>query len=205
MFDVEYHERSLARTLSLSLNDMPLDQLIDTLVYRKMLKELGDFLGVHGRDEDILARREHLMKTSYREYVGSLFGDARIHTLLIDLGYKPACSPHSFRPGVSPDAEEVGLAEFEELVPARVKYLYRIETVLDEIWQQVLGFVAAEEKFYQSLDAAISTGIVGIKSIIGYRTGLDIKERPAFRPEKGYQGRKGIQGLLSPAGDRKSD
>jgi hypothetical protein len=163
LFDVEYHERDLARTLSLSLNDPPLDQLANTLVYRKMLKELGDFLGVRGRDEDILARREHLMKTSYRQYVGSLFGDARIHTLLIDLGYKPA---------------EVGLAEFEELVPARVKYLYRIETILDEIWKQGLGFTAAEEKFYQSLDAAISTGIVGIKSIIGYRTGLDIKERP---------------------------
>jgi hypothetical protein len=153
LFDVEYHERNLARTLSLSLNDMPLDQLANTLVYRKMLKELGDFLGVHGRDEDILARREYLMKTSYRQYVGSLFGDARIHTLLVDLGYKPV---------------EVGLAEFEDLVPARVKYLYRIETILDEIWKQGLGLAAAEEKFYQSLDDAISMGIVGIKSIIGY-------------------------------------
>jgi hypothetical protein len=163
LFDVAYQERNLARTLSLSLNEMPLDQLTNTLVYRKMLKELGDFLGVHGRDEDILARRERLMQTDYQQYVDSLFKDARIHTLLVDLGYKPV---------------EVGLAEFEALAPARVKYLYRIETVLDEIWQQGLGLAAAEEKFYQSLDEAIRRGIVGIKSIIGYRTGLDIKERP---------------------------
>jgi hypothetical protein len=54
LFDVAYQERNLARTLSLSLNEMPLDQLVNTLVYRKMLKELGDFLGVHGQDEDIL-------------------------------------------------------------------------------------------------------------------------------------------------------
>ena len=170
LFDLEYQERDLARTLSLSLNDLPLDQLVKTLSYRKLLKELGDFLGVHGRDEEILGKREHLMKTSYKQYVGDLFGDVRINTLLVDLGYKPA---------------EVGLAEFEELVPARVKYLYRIETVLDEVWKQGLGLTAAEEKFYQSLDDAISRGIVGIKSIIGYRTGLEIRERPRSDLKKG--------------------
>jgi hypothetical protein len=190
LFDVEYQERNLARTLSLSLNDMPLDQLANTLVYRKMLKELGDFLGVHGRDEDILARREHLMRTSYSQYVGSLFEDARIHTLLVDLGYQPERTPHSCRPGASPEAEAVGLAEFEELAPARVKYLYRIETVLDEIWKQGLGLAAAEEKFYQSLDDAISRGIVGIKSIIGYRTGLDIQERPRSDLKKNIKDEK---------------
>lgn len=163
LFDVADKNHNLAKILSLSLNNMPEDQLENTLLYRKMLMELGVLLNAGGDQQDILQARTKAMKADYRDYVAGLFNDAGVDTLLIDLGYQPA---------------HVNLSEFETLVPAEVKYIYRIETVLDEIWNNKLDFNTAEELFYRSLDEAVNDlSIIAVKSIIGYRTGLDIVDR----------------------------
>lgn len=176
LFNIDYTEHSLAGVLNMSLNDMPGEQLTNTLFYRKMLLELGKFLGVSGSQENIKDRRKEAMLSDYPGYVNKLFEDANIHTLLIDLGYKPA---------------QVSLKAFEDLVPCRVRYVYRIETVLDEIWKEKPDFPKAEEKFYQALDDAVSSlNIVALKSIIGYRTGLDVRERHRSDFKGGITGEK---------------
>lgn len=177
LFNVEYKEHDLASVLSMSLNDMPADQLTNTLLYRKMLRELAGFLGVPGGGpQEVEDKRRQAMRSDYPAYVKKLFGDAKLHTLLIDLGYKPA---------------HVSLSRFEELVPARVRYMYRIETVLDEIWKEKTGFAKAEERFYQALEDAVGRlRIVALKSIIGYRTGLEIKDIPRSALKSGMSGEK---------------
>ena len=102
------------------------------------------------------------MQENYRQYVIDLLRDANIDTFIIDVGYMPA---------------QVSAKAFEELVPAKVYYVYRIETVIDEIWEQKLTFRQAEDKFYETLEEAFVTPrLVAIKELIGYRTGLDIKQ-----------------------------
>lgn len=165
LFDIEYTPRDLAGLLSMSLNDMPPEQLKQTLIYRSMIRELRGITGISGPDRDILASRENLLSSDYRGYVQKLFTDANIHTLLVDIGYKPA---------------EVSLENFEELVPADVKYIYRLESCLDPVWESFrdedVTFREAEDGIILSLEEALSTsGIIGLKSIIGYRTGLNLE------------------------------
>ncbi|RYD06745.1 hypothetical protein N752_03455 [Desulforamulus aquiferis] len=167
LFNLTYQERDLAKILSLSLQDMPQEQLENSLIYRKMIAELKDFLGVSGCQQRVLDKRKEAMLSDYSGYVERLFKDGAINTLLIDLGYKPA---------------HVSLDQFEDLVPGQVKYIYRIESVLDDIWKNKYDFNSGEEKFYQALDEAINgLNIVAMKSIIGYRTGLAIKDRTRLR------------------------
>ena len=85
--------------------------------------------------------------------------------MLVDLGYKPA---------------EVNLADFESLVPARVYYMFRMESVLDDLWKELAGgridFRQVEESYLAALDQALAApNLVAVKSIIGYRTGLAVE------------------------------
>jgi predicted TIM-barrel fold metal-dependent hydrolase len=134
----------------------------NTLAYRNMLRELRSFFGTAESEEEILAERDRRMKQSYKQYALDLLGDANIETLIVDVGYKPA--------EVSPEA-------FEALVPVDVRYVYRIETVLDETWQQKLPLPQAEERVFEALEQAFTTPrLVAIKQLIGYRTGLRVED-----------------------------
>ncbi|MEW5785588.1 MAG: amidohydrolase family protein [Bacillota bacterium] len=176
LFSLSGSDQNLVKTLSLSLHDMPEEQLTSTLIYRKVLKELGEHLGVSGSEKEILKKRQSTIEEDYKSYVSRLFTEVFMHTLLVDLGYKPA---------------EVSLEEFEDLVPCKIRYVYRIETVVDEMWRQGLSLAAAEEKFYEALaEAKTSLSPVAFKSIIGYRTGLDIRKANRGELKKGFRDEK---------------
>ena len=161
-FAVGYVEHDLANTPTLSLLDVPKEDFRNTLTYRNMLRELRSFLKIKGSEIEILEERKRRMKENYGQYVAELLKDANIDTLVVDIGYVPA---------------KVRPQKFEEIVPAKVVYVYRIETVVDEIWGKRLPFSRAEERFYEALDAACaSPGTVALKQLIGYRTGLKVKE-----------------------------
>ncbi len=166
LFNAQYSSHDLAHLLSMSLNDMPGEQVKQTLVYRCMLRELRIFLGQKGAsDQDVLADREARMLADYSRWVKHLCADAGICSLLVDLGYKPAA---------------VDLDEFERLVPARVYYMFRIESVLDDLWKDLAGgrmdFRQVEEGYLSALSEALAAAnLVAVKSIIGYRIGLAVK------------------------------
>ncbi len=164
LFNTKHTEHDLSRMLSMSLNDMPPEQLQHTLIFRTMLRELRNLMNIDGSDQEVLEARETRMQKNYREYIRDLFNHARIQTVLVDLGYDPA---------------QVNLEIFEELVPARIRYIYRIEKSLDKLWfdfrDQKINFRQLEDLFYEALEDAVSNEkIVGFKSVIGYRTGLQI-------------------------------
>ncbi|MEW5722474.1 MAG: amidohydrolase family protein [Thermodesulfobacteriota bacterium] len=167
-FHLTPEEIPLARRLSMSLRDMPPDQLENTLVYRLLLRELRRFLKVDGPAEKVLAARRERLKADYRGYVADLFAEAGIACLILDTGYRPV---------------KVDLAEFEAFVRAEVRYVFRLESVLDDLWERVrdgaLRFEAAEELFQEAVDRALSAPkTVALKTIIGYRTGLEILPVP---------------------------
>ena len=180
LFNLEFTPHRIWRVLNMSLNELPEDQLRRTMVFRAMIRELKRLLDLEGAaDGEVLAQRESRMKADYKDWVHDLFNDGALNTLLIDLGYKPAA---------------VSLDDFEQLVPARVKYIFRIESVLDELWPLIrsgtIRFEEAEDRFLRALDETFDdSSMVGIKSIIGYRTGLKVEplERAALiagRPDE---------------------
>ena len=59
-FEITYKPHDLAAVLNMSLNAMPSEQLHHTLIYRRVVKTLRDFLGMENRtDEELLhARRQ---------------------------------------------------------------------------------------------------------------------------------------------------
>jgi hypothetical protein len=153
-----YHEHDLARTLCLSLESPPDQQVRSGLLYHKVLGELARQWG-DGPSEAVEAERKRRMLADYPGYVRELFRDANIRGMVVDLGYKPAAVP---------------IPEFEKVVPARAVYLFRIETVVDTLWKERPSFDAAEERFRAAISEAVPGAHVGYKTIIGYRTGLEV-------------------------------
>jgi len=156
-----YHEHDLAKVLCLSLEDLPEDQVTASLLYNKVLGELAyRWWGDPARADEVPAERERRMREDYEGHVRDLLDDVRLDGMVVDLGYKPASVP---------------LEEFERVVPARVAYLFRVESVLDVLWDERPPFPDAEETLRDAVDQALEGRHVGLKTIIGYRTGLDIR------------------------------
>ena len=171
LFDVNDKKRELINVLSLSLNQIPEEQLKNSLIYHKVISELKDIIGIEVNNEEVLKKREELLQNNYEGYVKKLFKDVNMHTLIIDLGYKPA---------------SVSLKEFEKIVPCKVKYMYRIESIVDKLWEDKVPIEKAEKKFEEEITIAKKElDIVAIKSIIGYRTGLSIKKIKKSKLKKG--------------------
>ncbi len=160
-FDVEPRDRDPARILSMSLENPRAEDLVHAPVYRAFIGELAGLLGVEAREQAVLDRRAELVAKDYQAYVRLLVRDIRLRGLVLDIGYRPA---------------EVKPKAFEALVGARVRYLYRIEAVLDPfIAERGKDFTAFEDRFVEALEGARREwDLAGYKTIVAYRTGLDV-------------------------------
>lgn len=158
--DIAWEERDLSAVFSLSLEDPPPEQRRHTLFYRWFLQELSRFLDCPSGEETVLARRRERAAEDYPGYVRALFEQARIEGLVVDTGYKPAA---------------VSLEDFTALVPAEVRFLFRIESVVDPLWEERPPFNQALDFFTRAVERALEDRrFAGLKSIIGYRTGIGI-------------------------------
>lgn len=173
LFNVDYQEHDLSSILSLSLENPPAEQRRHTLLYRWFLQELALFLNCSPEEKQVLACRKQRMEEDYPGYVQELFSKANICGMVIDVGYKPA---------------SVNLEAFQEIVPVQVKYLYRIEAILDQLWDERPPFSQAMEIFEKTLAEETSKPrFIGVKSIIGYRTGLAINLVTEGQARTAYQ------------------
>lgn len=176
LFDVEYHERDLSEVFTLSLESPPGDQRRNSLFYRWFLKELASYFECKPEEKEVLAVREERAKSDYCAYVQELFSVAGIQGLVIDVGYKPA---------------SVSLETFNSLVPCQVNYLYRVETVLDKLWEKKLSFNKVLEGFDQAIQESMENpSFIGLKSIIGYRTGLALEKVSESKAHIAYDNRQ---------------
>src|ERR671918_1132628 len=155
----------------------------DVLYHRYLVHQLADALGCAHDLEDVVAARNAAVADGYAGYVKSLFDDCGLTTLIADFGYP------------QPPIE---VARFAREVPCEVVPIYRIEPLITELLDSGCGWAEFRTRYDEAISNALERrGFKGLKSIIAYRTGLDVS--PLSRtPDQGWQAldaiRRGLGG-----------
>ena len=135
-----------------------------TIFYRWLLRELAAFLGCE--PESVLAARNRA-SADYGAYTHRLFRDAGLETILVDTGYPQP---------------PVDIASFRRMVGCRAEAIFRLEPMMDELLRRKLPWQEFLRAYEEAIAAAVEREMhVALKSIIAYRTGLDV--RPAKEGE----------------------
>lgn len=134
------------------------DSTVYSLAVRRMLAER---LGCEPTPEAVATARDKEFRNDPAGYIRALLEDAGVAGLLVDDGFP--------LPRVPSD-------EFRETVGGTpVHRVARIETMIVDVRDQVNDLSGMEEAFDAELDrAAGDAATVAFKSIIAYRTGLDV-------------------------------
>jgi hypothetical protein len=129
-----------------------------TLFYRRLMRELAAFFRCAPEEEAVLAARGAL---EMDELISALLRAANIEALLIDQGFPP-------RDLLLPDAEITRLAS------CRTMPILRLELLMQSLIEQHETLAAVEEALRAALADLRGAGYVALKSIVAYRTGLEI-------------------------------
>lgn len=131
--------------------------LAASVAYRRMIRMLSELFGTRDTEAEVLRTRNRLA-TKYAEYVKLLFGDARIEGMALDDGLEP-----------------VPYEKFRRYSPAKTYRILRIEPLVKRLLESSLTFQELSDSFDEALLGAVrKRGFVGFKSVVAYRTGLDI-------------------------------
>ena len=147
---------------------LPFEQLAPSLkLFREtnlgvnyLRQELARFLEVDDDWESLAAARNKLAKADYRAWTGRLFSDAGLDTLLVDEG------------GSQP---RITLDELSNIVPVRLRRVARSDNFIRDLLAEEDDWTRFFRRYQEALDDAIADGALAFKSVIAYRTGLDIQ------------------------------
>jgi hypothetical protein len=143
-----------------------------TVYFTRMVNDLAKFLGTPPDLEAVLNERNAQVAVDYRDYVQRLYADAGLDTVIFDFG-------------VPLPMLDIDMVSAE--LPVEVVPIFRIEPLIADLLKQDLSWT----EFKDAYDTAISDGLSsgrykGVKSIIAYRTGLEVS--PLSRaPDQGFQ------------------
>lgn len=144
----------------------------DTLYMRYLVRQLAGFLGCETSFEAIVAERNRRVAQDFQGYVTQLYNACGLTTMVADFGYpKPP----------------LDVAQFKASTPIEVVPLYRIETFIDAWLDKDISWSEFRQQYDETLTNALEhEGYRGLKSIIAYRTGLDVS--PLSRaPDQGMR------------------
>ncbi len=131
-----------------------------------MLARLGEYLGCEPAREAVGAARRSELERDPTGYLGRLWRDAGVVELLVDEGFPQPTIP---------------TVELERAAGLRVHRVARIEPWIVELRETANSYDELEDAFTARAEEAIGDGAVAFKSVIAYRTGLDV--RPWERDE----------------------
>lgn len=138
-----------------------------TLYYRRALRELACWLGSEEAPQAILDHR----KERGAAEVARWLSERRLSALVVDTGYPPNAMP---------------LEEMRRVLPCAVHEVFRIERGAEALLTAGLPYPQFLEAFRLDLTAARSRS-VAFKSIIAYRSGLQVREWPRADAEAAYR------------------
>ncbi len=150
----------------------------DTMLYQRWAtRELAAYLGCEPTPGAVAQARAAVGDEG--AYVARLFASEGIEALLVDTGYPQP---------------PVDMAEFRRRVPTKILPVYRIEPPIKALLDERVGYDDFVRRFDEGLRRAITEeGFVAVKSIIAYRTGLEID--PGQAGEEA--GRRGLERALA--------
>lgn len=155
----------------------------DTVYFRRLLRDLAAFFGTEPDLDAVLAARNRAVSDGYRDYVARLYADAGLDTLVFDFGYPVPNLP---------------LDTVRGELPVEVVPILRIEPLIAGRLASDIGWSEFKTRYDGTIaDALTNGGYRGLKSIIAYRTGLDVSPL-ARTPDQGLQAldaiRRGLGG-----------
>lgn len=134
------------------------DDVPHSLFYQWTFRELAGLLDCAPTPDAVhAARRERGLEWLTREIVTR----ANFKTWLIDTGYGADTT--------------FGLDELRGLAPCRIEEVLRLEPLIERLILGSAGFDAFLEAYRAALDDLRARGIVGLKSVIAYRSGLQLE------------------------------
>lgn len=137
-----------------------------TINYRAVLKLLRDYFG-DLKEEELLKKRANVdLKTYSKEMIDKTNSEI----ILTDDGF----------PDVSP-------AEFEKYTNSTVLPILRLETLVESLIDKKMNFEDFIDKFEYKVKKALDDDYIGLKSIIAYRCGLDIKDPSLKEAKESYR------------------
>jgi hypothetical protein len=138
----------------------PEKHLSNTVYYLWLLRQLATFYGCQNSEEEIIAIRNMLDDDTLLE---RYFRAANIDTLILDPAFP---LPHTcYTP------ERMG-----QLGHCRTATMLRLETLMQQLIIQYQDFDEVVERYKLALTNAHEQGYCAFKSIVAYRTGLNISE-----------------------------
>jgi len=169
-FDPSKEDDDFRVYFNMSLWRPPTEVVIDTVLNRKMVRELGKFIGAPygASQEKIVEYRNKLYRADQKSYIQKMFRASNLKTMLVDTGF-----PHEEFTGYSVD-----LKKFSELVPCTVFPIFRMAPTIFKIFKDPpAAFEEAVDMMEKDLERAVTMDkVVAIKSIAAYETGLAIKK-----------------------------
>lgn len=129
-----------------------------TIMWQWAMRELAGYLGCEPTADAVLAARN---AAPLVELANGMWRDQNSEVLFIDYGFKSA---ENYTP------QELG-ATFNQ----RIEMLLRMETFAQDLIMQHATFTQFIDAFVAGIEGARASGHIGLKSIIAYRTGLDIQ------------------------------
>ncbi|MDB5077961.1 MAG: hypothetical protein JWO42_4140 [Chloroflexi bacterium] len=126
--------------------------------YRWALKELGRILDCAATEDAVLAKRASF---SLPEFTALLLGEAQIEAMLIDTGLG--------------GPEFLSLDAMRSLTGCRIEWVLRLEVLAQHLIAETHDFATFQARYLEELRDLPGRGIVSLKSIAAYRTGLDIQ------------------------------
>jgi predicted TIM-barrel fold metal-dependent hydrolase len=138
-----------------------------------MRRRLAEHLGCEATKEAVAATRRDALAADPPAYNRRLWEAANVAGLIYDEGYP--------QPTITMD-------EFAADSGARLHRVARIEPFIVELREQAGSFRELEEAFEAELErAAADPGLVAFKSVIAYRTGLDVEDPPLDHCERSFE------------------
>ena len=169
-FDPLKEEDDFRVYFNMSLWRPPISIIKDTIINRKMIRELAKVIGLESKmdQEEIVRIRNKIYKKNPRAYIEKLFNSTNIETMLLDVGY----------PGKEDAGYVINLDEFKNIVPCKVYPIFRIDEIIFDIFQDLEStFEEATNKMIRDIEKVIKDdNVIALKSTIAYKTGLDMKK-----------------------------
>lgn len=147
---------------------LPVDELrpllelfrVTNLGAHYLLRELANFLNVDADWAVVATARNSAASADYRAWTARLFADAGIDGLLVDEG------------GAQP---RITLDELGRHAPVRIWRVARSDNFIRDLLPVADTWSTFLQRYQAAVEAAIAEGAVAFKSVIAYRTGLDVQ------------------------------